>query len=522
MSSGTLISRILGMVRDMLLASVFSRTVTDAFFVAFRLPNLFRRLLGEGALSASFLPIYVDQLVGRPGETEGDIKERACRLANGIYSLLFWTVSLLTVFGILYMDRVMGLFVSGEGYQVVIGKVELTVRLARLMFIYLFLVTQYAFLMSIMNAHKKFLWPALGPAFYNATFIMFICMSPTWFPQHGDNLAYGVVAGGFVQVLFVFIPLWKMGYLPKLKLRWKSEASVRVLKNMVPGLVGMGVLQLLNIVNVNFSSRFAEGTHTHIFLADRLLELPQSIIAISLGAALLPTLSELWTKEKRSEMIAVGRRHTQILFFLVLPSAAGLFFLAQPIVQVLFMRGSFSHQDVEQTVEILKLYSLLLVFLGVYKVTIPSFYAIKNTWIPAAVATAGLLFHILVAPLLMDRMGLPGLIISMVLSGFINLVLLIGAYYLMIGKWGLLENLKSLLHNLPALTVMSVVIHYGFPFLFEKLDMILMTGLSRLITLSVMITLGVITYFSVSIFVRQEVASEVATLLKRKLRRGRN
>jgi len=166
MSLGTLVSRILGLVRDTVLASVFPRVITDAYVVAFRLPNLFRRVLGEGSLSASFIPLYVEAR-SKPGD-------EAARFARAVYSLLSLVTAGLSVLGIIFMEPLINHLVAGEGYQGVPGKVELTINMGRIMFFFLYLVMMYAFLMAILNSHKKFFLPAFAPAALNFVLIVFV------------------------------------------------------------------------------------------------------------------------------------------------------------------------------------------------------------------------------------------------------------------------------------------------------------------------------------------------------------
>lgn len=513
MSLGTLSSRILGMVRDMALAAFFSRTATDAYLVAFRLPNMFRRLLGEGALSVSFIPVYIDQLVKKEGETDEQVRERARLLSSGLFSLLVWVASLLTVLGIVFMEPLIGFLVSGKGYASIPGKIEITILLGRWMFAYLFLVTQYAFFMSILNAHKKFLLPALAPAFFNLTFIIFTLLPKEWGRVEGETLAFGVLSGGLIQVAFVFFPLLKMGYLPKFRWRWKVGGIGLILRNMVPGLIGMGILQLMGLLNLNFASRLSEGTHTYIYLADRILEFPQSILAISLGAALLPTLSEFWSNKNKDKMLEVGQKHMRVLLFLALPSALGMYILALPIVQVLFMRGSFTAEDAVQTAQVIEVYSVLLIFLGIHKVTVPNFYAIKNTWLPAVTSSVGLLVHAILAPILLEGFGLQGLIYSMVVAAAINLTLLLASYRLMIGALNVVRLFKSAAHTLPGLIAMGGLVQLSYQFL-EMIHIPLFgESIARALALVVSVAAGVVIYFAINIGFRHEVAKEVADKL---------
>ncbi|MEK6555511.1 MAG: murein biosynthesis integral membrane protein MurJ, partial [Bdellovibrionota bacterium] len=296
MSFGTLLSRILGMIRDMVIAAYFSLTVKDAFVVAFRLPNLFRRLLGEGSLAASFIPIFVEYLTLKKGMDANDpgTQDRARELANAVFTLLIIITGVLTALGLIFMEPVMKLLVSGDEYQNVPGKLEVTVQLSRIMFGFVFLVTLYAFLMSILNVYKKFFVPAVAPAVFNLLCIIFSVLPP--FEFIGDQLAWGVLAGGVAQLIMVVLPLMKMGEMPSITWHLGSRGVQMFFRNLLPSLLGMSVLQLMTLFNTNFASRLPEGSHSYIYFADRLLEFPLSLLSVSLGVALLPTLSSLWAQ----------------------------------------------------------------------------------------------------------------------------------------------------------------------------------------------------------------------------------
>lgn len=512
MSLGTLSSRILGFVRDMVLAAYFSNTTRDAFIVAFRLPNLFRRLLGEGALSVSFIPVYIEQMTIREGESPEEAKLRSGQVKAGIFSLLFTVALILTGLGLSFMDSIVGLLVSGEGFMSIPGKYELTVDLARWMFGYLFLVTLYAFGMSILNAHKKFFLPALAPAFFNLSFIVFSLLPNKWFQFTGQQVAIGVIVGGVIQVLMVVYPLWKKDLLPRFKWNFSPEVKT-ILVNMIPGLIGMGVLQLMAIVNVNFASRLGEGTHSYIYFADRILELPQSLLAISLGAALLPTLSEKWARGHVVQMRQTAESHIKILLFLALPCAVGMYTIAQPIVEVLFERGSFTSVDSVNTALIIQCYSLLLISSGVYKVVVPNFYAIKNTWIPAATTACGLVLHVVLAGFLMDMWGIQGLVLSMIAASVLNLTLILTIYTFKFGalNWAslVIDNIKLV----PALGVMSLITIYFYPWLITNGE----GAFFRVIALFLTIGLSVVVYFGVGVLFKNPECQKVLSIFKRRL-----
>lgn len=525
MSLGTLCSRILGLVRDLVLAALFPRTVTDAFSAAFKLPNLFRRLLGEGSLSASFIPVFVDAITVKPGEDPEAVKKRGELLANAVFTWLAIITSGLSVLGVLFMPQIMGLLVGSESYTAVEGKLELTSLMGRVMFSYLFLVTTYAYLMGIMNAYGRFFLAALAPAGFNATLIVFNFLPG--FQIYGDQLAWGVLAGGVVQLLLVAIPLRNMGKMPRLTAKLMTAGVSLVFKNMLPSMVGMGVLQILTLMNVYFASQLEEGALTYIYLADRLLELPQSLISVSLGVALLPTLSRLWSEGRVEDMKKEAHKNIRLLLTLALPSSLGLYLLSIPIIQVLFMRLEFSYEDAIATASVLQIYSFLLITTSIHRVLVPNFYAKKDTRTPMLVSAVAVFTHYYVASYGVEHHGLTGLISATVFTGTLSLGLLYMAYCFNFGSLGLRKISLSVLKLIFPLLAMALFASFGYTFL-EAIFINIFGSISfgsgllgaeffpRLLSLGLTIPICVAIYFGVGILTRHEDITEALSLIKRR------
>ncbi|UYL09233.1 murein biosynthesis integral membrane protein MurJ [Bdellovibrio sp. SKB1291214] len=418
MAGGTLTSRVLGLFRDMALAALFDRTVTDAWTAAFRLPNLFRRLFGEGSLSVSFIPVFIES------QAEDTSGVRARNLINAIYTLLLIVLGVVTLWGIGSMESLLRLLLA-DNYLLDVEKWNLTVRMARIMFGFVFFVCSYAYFMGILNALGSFALPALAPALLNISMLIFTFMPPQWFPQMGDGLAWGVFVGGLLQAVLLWWALRHRNYLPRITRHlWNPDVRL-VLKNMLPGLLGMGLLQLATLVNLHFASGLGEGALSYIYWADRLLELPLSLVAVSIGAALLPTLSDLAQRKEREQFQKVMQEHFLMNLFLAVPAAIGLYFLARPIVEVLFYRGHFAVSDVAATSMVLQVYAVSLLFVSSVRVLIPSFYAVKNTWVPAVTSLIGLALHIGIAPFWIRSLGLQGLVISSLVAAAVQFVLVV-------------------------------------------------------------------------------------------------
>lgn len=452
MSLGTFSSRILGLIRDMALAALFSRTITDAWTAAFRLPNLFRRLLGEGSLSVSFIPVFVEARLDSPA--------RAQNLANGFYTLLLVFLAVITALGIVFADPLLRLLLdSGYGAE----KFAITLRMARVMFGFIFFIATYAYFMGILNALGKFALPAMAPTLFNISMIISTLIPAEYFLFEGDGLAWGVLTGGGLQMALLVPALRKLGAMPRLQWTGMSADIRKVLTNMLPGLLGMGLLQLVTIVNLKYASGLGEGALSYIYWADRLLELPLSLVAVSLGTALLPTLAGLWNQGRREQMSETVNYYLRLNWFVAVPAALGLFFLARPIVEVLFMRGQFNSADAEATATVLRVYAWLLVATSGVRVLVPAYYAIQNTWFPAVVSGVALVLHIVLAPQLMRSWGLEGLVISSFVSASLNLLLLLGFYPRFVGALDFIKLLQQVFKFVLAGLVMGVLLQLHDP-----------------------------------------------------------
>jgi putative peptidoglycan lipid II flippase len=439
MAFGTMTSRALGLVRESLLAALFDKQITDAWAAAFRIPNMFRRLLGEGSLSVSFIPIFVEAL--------HESNERAQNLVNSLYTLLLFVLSTITVLGVLMPDPLLHLVLDPE-YIANTEKYLITKQMAQIMFGFVFFISSFAFFMGILNALGQFFWPALAPTFWNLAMVVSTLWPRSWLSEetqkNGSQLAWGVLIGGALQAAVLIPALRKAGFLPKLSFNWANRDMLKVFRNMGPGLVGLGLLQFTTIVNLRFASSLQEGTISYINYVDRLIELPLSLISVSLGTALLPVLSKLWVQDNKKEMADQTRHYLELNLFVSIAAACGLFVLAEPIMDLLFGRGRFTQADVHTASLILKTYCWIMVFSSGVRVLTPAYYAIKNTWFPAMISAGCLVIHIFLAPVLMAKWGVQGLMMSTITSAAFNLMMLIVFYQFLIFDFPYIKFLTSL------------------------------------------------------------------------------
>lgn len=449
MSLGTLSSRMMGLVRDTLVMSLFPRFVTDAWTVAFRLPNILRRLLGEGSLSVSFVPIFIDTL------HEDNNQSTAKNFFNSLYTLLILVVGLITACGIIFSANILELILDAK-YIANTQQFALTVAMSKIMFGFIFLMSQYAVFMAALNALGHFWWPAMAPIFFNLMMIISSLIPDSWGHFPGEALAWGVVIGGIFQAGVLLIPLRRLGFWPRLSSQLWTKPVKDVLIRMVPGLFGLGLLQISLIINQRFATSLGEGPVSYIYLADRLLELPLSLISVSLGTALLPTLSSLHTKGRKDEFLRTAESYFGLNFYVVMAAATGLYFLSYPIVELLFKRGFFSESDAVMTSEVVKVWALILIPSSGIKILAPIYFSVKNTWMPPIASLFSLVLHYLMAPILMHRWGLTGLNWSSLISNSVNFLILfifMGPY---VGQFNFSKLLKSTIKVLSICGLMAI------------------------------------------------------------------
>lgn len=502
MAVGTFSSRILGFVRDKVMLHLFPKEVTDAFVVAFRVPNVFRRLLGEGSLSVSFIPIYV--------EARASSEERAKHLANAVFTIVLAVSTFVSVACFVFMEPIMRYLVDDpRGFGANPAKVVQTIYLARIMIFYLVLVSTYAYHTAIANTLGHFFVPAIGPTLFNVGLIIFTVFNFELGAYPGSSQSWGVIFGGVLQAFTVIWLLIRLRMLPRISFRWGGSDVKRVFLNMVPGLFGLGVYQVMMIVNTKFAARLPEGTQTYIYTADRILELPQSMIAVSLGAALLPRFSDLNTAADRSGFLAEANQAVRMLLYLTLPAAVGMYVLAMPLTEVLFQTGAFTMTDANNTARVVEIYSVLMLFTSLSRITSPAFYAMKNTWLPAAVAFFVLMLHIAVAPYFVDRFGLTGLATATSASSILNIVVLQIFFYYWIGPLGYGSIFMSVLRMIPGLAAMAAFCHYAFPYLRP------MTG--RTLALTLVILGSMLIYFGLTVLSGSEAGQRVLGVFRRRV-----
>jgi putative peptidoglycan lipid II flippase len=377
-SSMTLVSRILGFVRDLVIARVFGAGLaTDAFFVAFKLPNFLRRLFAEGAFSQAFVPILAEYK-NRRGE------EATRLLVDRVATTLAGVLFLVSLAGVIAAPLV--IYVTAPGFAATPGKFDLTVDLLRVTFPYIFFISLVALAGGILNTYSRFSVPAITPALLNLSFIGFALWGAPYFDPPVKALAWAVFAGGAAQLALQVPFLARIGLLPRLRLELRDEGVRRILRQMGPAVFGVSISQVSLLINVIFASFLVTGSVSWLYYADRLMEFPVGLLGVALGTILLPSLSRYHAASSSAEYSALLDWGLRLTLLLAVPSAAALALLAVPLVTTLFHYGAFGAEDVLATRRAVIAYSVGLIGLVMVKVLAPGFYARQDIRTPVRMA----------------------------------------------------------------------------------------------------------------------------------------
>ena len=428
-SAFTLASRVTGLARELLIAALFGASaLTDAFNVAFRIPNLFRRLFAEGAFSQAFVPVLAATRAEHGDErTKSAIDDVATALAGVL--LLF---SLLGVLGAPWL-----VWALASGLQQGPG-FDAAVTMTRWMFPYIAFMSLVALSAGILNTWKRFAVPAATPVLLNVSVIAAAWLGAPWLATRGVEPIYalpaGVILGGLLQLGVQIPALQRLGLLPRIRLApqalrraWQDEATRRILRLMGPALLGVGVAQISLLINTQIASHLAPGSVSWLSYADRLMEFPTAMLGVALGVVLMPQLAAAKAtgdQQRYAEMLDWGLR---LVLLLALPCATALLVFAQPLVAVLYHYGAFTAHDVQQTSLALTGYGVGLWGLVAIKVLAPGFYANQDTRTPVRIAVMVLVFTQAMNLLLVPYLAHAALTLSIALGALVNaLSLLIG------------------------------------------------------------------------------------------------
>jgi putative peptidoglycan lipid II flippase len=412
----TMASRILGLVRDQVLAYYFGAgDAMDAFRVAFKIPNLVRDLFAEGAMSAAFVPTFTAEL------TTGG-KPRAFRLANSVVTALVPITGVLVLLGIVFAEPLVRFY--AEGFEQVPGKLDLTVYLTRIMTPFLTLVAVAAVFMGMLNSLGHFFVPALSPAMFNiATIVITVSLVP-FADELGVHpivlVAISTIVGGFGQLLIQWRPLRQEGYGYRPALDVRDPALGRVLMLMGPGTVGLAATQINIFVNTRFASGEGTGAVAALDYAFRVMYLPIGLFGVSIAAASTPTFSRLIASGDRSQVGGSVASAIGLMLALNVPATVGLIVLAPAIVALIFERGQFTAADTVATAGALQFYAVGLVGYSIVRIVSPAFYALRRSRIPVVASIVSVVANVVLAYTLVRVMSFAGLALATSLAAIVN------------------------------------------------------------------------------------------------------
>lgn len=484
-SSMTMFSRLLGFMRDTIIARLFGAGMAmDAFFIAFKIPNLLRRIFAEGAFSQAFVPILSEY------KSQDNQKETRIFIAF-VSGLLILILLLLTVLGILIAPWI--IYVSAPGFVDEPGRLALTADLLRITFPYILLISISSLAGAILNTWNCFLIPAFAPTMLNVSMILFALFASHYFHPPILALAWSVVVGGFLQIGYQLPYLSKIGMLVMPRFTLRNIGVLRVIHQMWPAIIGVSVTQISLIINTIFASCLGSGSVSWMYYADRIIEFPSGMLGVALGTILLPSLAKNFSSGNKNEYSQLMDWGLRLCFLLALPSAIALCILAKPLTVTLFQYGKFSGLDAAMTQRALVAYSAGLMGSILVKVLAPGFYARKDIKTPLNIAFITLIITQMMNLAFIGSLKHVGLALSIGLASSLNASLL----YWQLRKQNVFQPQPGwfifFIKLLLSVLVMAVVLSYVMQIMpnWDEGSM-----LERLLRLSLVIITGVVAYFA--------------------------
>lgn len=509
LGSATMLSRIMGMVRDMVVSRLFGAGLaTDAFFAAFQIPNMLRRFFAEGALTSAFVPTFSATL-----SKSGDDKAR--ELANTSFTLLTIIMALVTLAGIILSPLIVSLMFPG--FKTEPGKFELAVLLNRLMFPYIFFISLVALCMGILNTLRHFFTPAISTVFLNISMIVAALCLRGFFEAPITALAVGVLIGGCIQLALQIPVLWKKGFPLKPNFNFSSPEVRSIALLMVPSIFGVGVYYLNITVSAILASLLPQGSVSYLYYAQRLFEFPQGIFTVSVAQAVLPSMSRQAAAGDvvaMKETISFGVRLT---LFITIPAMAGLMVCSTPIFSLIFMGGAFDYQTAVNSASALLYYSVGLSFVALTRVLAPVFYALKDTRTPVLTAFITFVINLGLSLVLMGPLKHGGLALATTLSAFCNMLMLLWFLRRKIGSFGGNSIIRTAFKSTAASLPMAAAVWYLCSFIdWSQAGHKILKGS----VLGGSILCGGVIYMLAVKLLRSEEALDALALVGRKLKKG--
>ncbi|MCA6071673.1 MAG: murein biosynthesis integral membrane protein MurJ [Endomicrobium sp.] len=448
---GTTLSRILGYVRDMLVANLFGTGMfADAFYAAFRIPNLFRRMFGEGSFSTAFIPVLSEYLHKKE-------KSEVQNFLSTVFTILLLILAAISVLGMFFSPLLVKIVAGGFSNDP--EKMQLTIELARLMFPFILFMCLAAFLLAVLNTLHSFFLPAFAPSLLSFSEIFYmLAIAPVIVPGNQiKGLAVSVIIGGALHFFIQYPKLKSLGWHLKFKFDLKHPGVRKVFFLMIPSIIGLSVDQINALVDSRCASSLGQGPVSALYYSNRLMQMPLAIFGLALASVSLPAMSKAFAKKDMTTLKNSLNYSARLTVFTLLPAAVGLMVIGLPIVKLLFEHGKFSSSGSIMTNNALFYYSLGLPAYALSKIFANAFYSFQDTKTPVRAAIAAMILHVILCIALMYPMGVGGLALATAASSYFNFILL--AVYLKkrIGKLGIKQISFSSLKSLIAAVVAGII-----------------------------------------------------------------
>jgi putative peptidoglycan lipid II flippase len=503
-------SRIMGLVREQVMAVLFGAGFyMDAFVVAFRIPNLLRDLFAEGALSAAFVTVFTDY-----DQKKG--QDAAWRLANNVLLTLTILLSIITIVGICFSEQIVRLMASDFG--LIPGKIALTRLLTNIMFPFLILVSLAAAVMGILNTKGRFFVPAMASTFFNVGSVVGGVLCAWWAPAFGQppivGMAIGTLIGGVLQLTTQLPSLYRSGFKWRPHLNLRDEGLRRIMILMIPAIIGLSATQINVFINTNFAARCAQGSVSWLNYAFRLMQFPIGIFGVAISVATLPVVSRHASRGEIGALKATYCSSLTMAFLLTIPASFGLAFLAKPIIRLIFEHGRFHTLDTLYTAEALAYYSIGLFAYSTVKITVPVFYALRDTKYPVIASFLAVATNILIVSLTLKAFQHRAIALSTSVTMIVNFCFLSAVLYRKVGGY----DLRYLIGSFVKITLASAVMGLLAYYLYAAAGLILDQGLllNQIIALLLVMTAAVLVYFALIRLLGIKEYQEVVAALKRR------
>ena len=483
----TLISRILGYVRDILIAIFLGTSIfADAFFVAFRLPNTFRRLFAEGAFNAAFIPSYAGELARN--------KEQADHFARNVFNLLFVILLFLVLMAEIFMPQL--IYLIAPGFYKDPEKLKLAIDLSRITFPFLFFVCLASFFAAILNSYNKFAVAAAVPIILNVILIGSLFFSQKFNISDVLTLSYAVSFAGFLQLLILLFFV-KKNFKPILSIKIKIDAKVKFFfQKLIPSIFSSGVTQI-NILVGTIIASFQAGAVSYLYYADRIYQINLAVAGIAVGTVMLPNLSKYIKNDNNDQALNLQNRAIELCLFLSIPGAIALILASEEITTSLFGYGSFNIESVNNTAVAITFFAFGVPAFSILKIFSNLFFARNDTKLPFYLSIVSVILNILISVSLFSRVGFVIIPIATSISSWINVLL----HFYFIKKRNLHNFDSKFIYRFPrmilSVVVMGIILYLLLGFFSDKFDY---NESWKFIYLFIIVVISLLSYFLISNF----------------------